>query len=165
MNQNNGGPDSATRKKLDLVLGQTVTAKILRDKPYEGENRYGKFSMYTLEVEGVETVYFPDKDTHQTLLALQLKMGDVVTFTKTASQNGKKITSHVDVQVVSRAVNGQKEKGENIPFEVPEDGYRELMERSLKDAIEATRAVNTVQWSVEDIKSIGLTIFIQRCRS
>jgi hypothetical protein len=39
------------------------------------------------------------------------------------------------------------------------------MERSLKDAIEATKAVNTVQSSVDDIRGIALTIFIQRARS
>jgi hypothetical protein len=36
------------------------------------------------------------------------------------------------------------------------------MERSLRDAIEATKAVNTVQWDVDSIRSIALTIFIQR---
>jgi len=38
------------------------------------------------------------------------------------------------------------------------------MERSLRDAIEATRAVHTVQWDVDSIRSIALTIFIQRAR-
>ncbi len=48
--------------------------------------------------------------------------------------------------------------------DIPEDGYRELMERSLKDAIEATRAVNSVQWDVDSIRAIALSIFIQRVK-
>lgn len=44
------------------------------------------------------------------------------------------------------------------------DGFRGVMERSLRDAIEATKAVNTVQWDVDSIRSIALTIFIQRAR-
>jgi len=39
------------------------------------------------------------------------------------------------------------------------------MERSLRDAIEATKAMNTVQWGVDDIRGIALTIFIQRARA
>ncbi len=35
--------------------------------------------------------------------------------------------------------NGQEHRDE-----VQEDGYRELMEQSLRDAIEATKAVNSV---------------------
>jgi hypothetical protein len=50
----------------------------------------------------------------------------------------------------------------DVPFEVPEDAFRNVMEHSLRDAIEATKAVNTVQWDVDSIRSIALTIFIQR---
>jgi hypothetical protein len=40
----------------------------------------------------------------------------------------------------------------------------DVIEHSLRDAIEATKAVNTVQWDVDSIRSIALTIFIQRAR-
>jgi hypothetical protein len=43
-------------------------------------------------------------------------------------------------------------------------GYRELMERPLRDAIEATKAVNSVQWDVDSIRSIALSLFIQRVK-
>jgi hypothetical protein len=36
------------------------------------------------------------------------------------------------------------------------------MEESLRDAIEATKTVNTVQWDVDSIRSIALSLFIQR---
>jgi hypothetical protein len=162
MSQNNGGAETAPRKKLELPLNQPITVKILRDKPYEGENHYGKFYMWGFEVEGEEMVYFPDKDTHEKLLALSLKIGDVILLTRTATQNGKKIVSQVTVDVVLRKSNGTSEKA--AAESDGDDGYRQLMELSLKDAIEATRAVNTVQWSVDDIRGIALTIFIQRAR-
>jgi len=39
------------------------------------------------------------------------------------------------------------------------------MERSLRDLVEATKAINTVQWSEDDIRGIALTIFIQRAKA
>jgi hypothetical protein len=162
MSQSNGGTETAPRKKLELPLNQPVTAKILRDKPYEGENRYGKFYMFSFEVEGEEMVYFPDKDTHEKLVALSLKVGDVILLTRTATQTGKKIMSQVTVDVILRASNGHSENA--APEGAVDDGYRQLMERSLKDAIDAIRALNTVEWRAKDITSIGLTMFIQRAR-
>ena len=55
-------------------------------------------------------VYFSEKETHQNLLTLQLKAGDVVSLNRTAVQNGKKILSKVAVGVVSRASNGSPTK-------------------------------------------------------
>jgi hypothetical protein len=162
MSQNNGGTDTAPRKKLELPLNQPITAKILRDKPYEGENHYGKFHMWGLEVDAEEMVYFPEKETHEKLLALQLKVGDVVLLTRTATQSGKKISSQVTVDVILRSSNGHSDKA--AAEETGNDGYRQLMELSLRDAIDATKAVNTVQWDVDSIRGIALTLFIQRVK-
>ena len=68
----------------------------------------------------------------------------------------KKVTAKVNVEVVAKAP--ATEAGND-------DGFRDVMERSLHDAIEATKAVNTVQWDVDSIQSIALTIFIQRARA
>jgi len=75
-------------------------------------------------------------------------------------QNGKRITSRVDFEVVAMAQTPVPQA--NVPSD---DGFRDVMERSLRDAIEATKAVNTVQWDVDSIRSIALTIFIQRARA
>ena len=69
----------------------------------------------------------------------------------------------MDFEVVSKAVPPAPQPGV-VPAEIPEDGFRSIMEQSLRDAIEATKAVNTVQWDVDTIRSIALTIFIQRAR-
>jgi len=66
---------------------------------------------------------------------------------------------------VERTLNEGALQPADIPSEVPVDGFRDVMERSVRDAIEATKAVNTVQWSVDDIRGIALTIFIQRARA
>ena len=119
-NQNNGGGE-ANRKKLELPLNEPVVAKVLKAKPYDGESRYGKFHLWSLDVSGEEIVFFPDEATNQKLVALDLGVGDVIELTRFASQNGKKITSHVKVEVVSR---GSSEPG--VSHETREDGYRQL---------------------------------------
>jgi hypothetical protein len=98
---------------------------------------------------------------HQKIAEAGLRAGDEFKITKVAIQNGKKVTAKVEFEVVNKT-----------PFSVPdspasvstEDGFRAMMEQSLRDAIEATKAVNTVQWSVDDIRGIALTMFIQRAR-
>ena len=41
----------------------------------------------------------------------------------------------------------------------------EVMELSLKEAVSLTQRVNTIPWQNEDVRSIALTMFIQRARS
>ena len=45
-----------------------------------------------------------------------------------------------------------------------QDSFRAFSEQPLKDTINATNVVYTVHWSRDDIRSIALTIFIQRTR-
>jgi len=159
MNQNNGNTET-TRKKLELALEVPVTAKVLHERPFEGENRFGKFFLWTFEVEGEERVFFPDKEANEALLAAGLHAGDSVSLMRKPIQNGKKISSVVIVQALP------KEQHTSFESRSANDGrFRLLMEESLRDAIEATKAVNTVPWSGDDIRSIALTIFIQRARA
>jgi hypothetical protein len=80
-------------------------------------------------------------------------------------QNGRKVTARVNSVVVTMAPAALPHGDTQVPFVIPDDGFRDVMERSLRDAIEATKAVNTVQWDVDSIQSIALTIFIQRART
>jgi hypothetical protein len=95
-----------------------------------------------------------------------LKTGDEFRISKVAVQNGRKVTGRVEFEVVAKvpAPVPAPAPQSDIPFEIPDDGFRDVMERSLRDAIEATRAVNTVQWDVDSIRSIAPTIFTQRAR-
>ncbi len=157
-NQNNGAVENL-RKRLELPLEQPIIAKVMRDKPYEGENRFGKYNLWTLEVGGEERVFFPDKDANDALVAADLHAGDSVSLMRKAVQNGKKLSSIVVVQALAREAHTQGE-----PKAANDGRFRLLMEESLRDAIEATKAVNTIPWSGDDIRSIALTIFIQRAR-
>jgi hypothetical protein len=52
----------------------------------------------------------------------------------------------------------------DIPFEVPDDGFKELMRRCVQDDANIVKEVDTISWQDEDVRSIVLTIFIQRAR-
>ena len=157
----NGTNGTATKPKVEVALNESATLKLLKDKPYSGENSFGPYFLYSVTHEGVEKAFFTSTDLHQKIVEAGLRTGDEFKITKVAVQNGKKVTAKVEFEVVNKT-----------PFSVPdavgpvttEDGFRAMMEQSLRDAIEATKAVNTVQWSVDDIRGVALTMFIQRAR-
>jgi len=69
-------------------------------------------------------------------------------------------------QFILRKATGKLElaltgTGQEHKAEESGDGYRVLMELSRRDAIEAMKAVITVQWDAESIRGIRLTLFIQ----
>ena len=115
--------------------------------------------------EGMEKAFFTSPDLHKQIAEAGLKSGDEFKISKVAVQNGRKVTAKVNFEVVAKAPVPVPQPADGVPFEIPDDGFREVMERSLRDAIEATKAVNTVQWDVDSIRSIALTIFIQRART
>ncbi len=152
------------RPKLELDLNQSVILTLLKDKPYSGESAFGKYFLYSVkDSAGVEYSFFAPDDIHEKLVQSSLKSGDQFKLIKKAVQNGKKVSSRLAIELVIQPPN--LEKKNEVQEVKPEDGYRQLMEQSLKDALEATKAVNTVQWDVDSIRSIALTIFIQRARA
>ena len=154
------GNGTGNKPKVEIALNETATLKLLKDKPYSGENSFGSYYLYSVSQDGLEKAFFTSPDLHQKIAEAGLKTGDEFKISKVAVQNGRKVTARVDFEVVAKAPA-------LVPptVDVPsDDGFREVMERSLRDAIEATRAVNTVQWDVDSIRSIALTIFIQRAR-
>jgi hypothetical protein len=158
------------RPKLELQLNQTVTLTLMKDKPYTGESSYGPYFLYQVRDQaGAEYSFFAPAEIHQQILEAGLKAGDSFQLTKKAMQNGRKVSTKLEFEAVKK--NGaapvpqqQQKKQDEVPFDGPDDGFRKLMELSLRDAIEATKAVNTVQWDVDSIRGIALTIFIQRAR-
>ena len=73
------------------------------------------------------------------------------------SSSLRKVKGKLEIALTGNGQEHKEEQGSG-------DGYRELMELSLRDAIEATRAVNSVQWDVDSIRSIALSLFIQRVK-
>jgi hypothetical protein len=159
----NGTNGTATKPKVELALNESATLKLLRDKPYSGENSFGTYYLYSVSHEGIEKAFFTSVELHQKIVEASLKTGDEFRISKTAVQNGKKVTARMDFEVVSKAV-APAPQADAVVAGIQNDGFRDIMEQSLRDAIEATKAVNTVQWDVDSIRSIALTLFIQRAR-
>ena len=90
-----------------------------------------------------------------------MKSGDEFKISKVAVQNGRKVTARVDFEVVAKA-----------PAVVPppadvtlDDRFKQLMQRCVQEAVDIVKEVNTIPWQNEDVRSIALTIFIQRARA
>lgn len=149
-----------TKPKVELSLNESAQLMLLKDKALVGENSYGPYFMYSVRDQGMEKVLFATSEIHKQILEAGLKNGDLFELSKVATQNGRKLSSSFAFSVLEKK-NGNRQ--ENHPTEG--DRYRELMERSLEDAISATKTVNSVQWDVDSIRSIALSLFIQRVKA
>ncbi len=136
--------NGTNKPKVEIGLNETATLKLMKDKPYSGENSFGSYYLYSVSHEGVDKAFFTSPDLHQKIAEAGLKIGDEFKISKVAVQNGKKVTAKVNFEVVAKATAAVPRPADGVPFEIPDDGFRDVMERSLRDAIEATKAVNTV---------------------
>ena len=91
-----------------------------------------------------------------------MKIGDEFQIKKIAVHNGRKVTSKIGFEVVKRAEPVSAEKPTNGNGH--DDGIKELMEKCVQDAVDIVKDVNTIPWQNEDVRSIALTMFIQRAR-
>ncbi len=142
------------RPKLELKLNESVTVKLLKDKPYEGSSAYGPDWLYTLEHDGVEKAYFAPPEVHQEISPHMFKAGDCFRLTKNAVQSGRKVVSKVQVETIATP-----------PAQAPVssgDALKSIMERCLREAVEITRSVEGVPFQNEDIQKIASCLFIAR---
>jgi len=140
----------AKKPKLELSEGEEVQVKLTHAQPVSGKSGFGEYNMYGVaKSDGSEYVFFAPDEIHHIILERKLARGSEFVL--------RKLKGKLEVSFTG---NGQQheEKGAD------DDGYRELMELSLRDAIEATKAVNSVQWDVDSIRSIALSLFIQRVK-
>ncbi len=141
----------AKKPKLELNEGEEVQVKLTHAQPVSGKSGFGDYNMYGVaRTDGTEYVFFAPPEIHQIILERRLSKGSMFILRKSNGKFGIVLSG-----------NGQAVQ-EEPPIQG--DGFRQLMEDSLRDAIEATKAVNTVQWDVDSIRGIALTIFIQRAR-
>jgi hypothetical protein len=153
MTQTNGN-----RPKVEIQLNESATLKLLKDKAFIGENGHGQYYLYSVEHEGTEKAFFATADVHQLILENGLKAGDSFSIKKSAVQNGKKIGANVEFAIVG------KQTASNGAGHVVDDGFRDIMEKCLRESVSVIQAVNTVTWTTENITSIALTMFIQRSK-
>jgi hypothetical protein len=160
----NGTNGTATKPKVELALNESATLKLMKDKPYSGENSFGAYYLYSVMHEGAKKAFFTSSDLHQRIVEAGLKSGDEFRISKTAVQNGKKVTARMDFEVVSKAVPPAPQAGV-VPAEISDDGFKELMKKCVQDAVDIVKEVNTIPWQNEDVRSLAVTLFIQRVRS
>jgi len=155
--------NGTNKPKVEVNLNESATLKLLKDKPYSGENSFGPYWLYSVSQDGVEKAFFTSPDLHQKIAEAGLKTGDEFKISKVAVQNGKKVTAKVNFEVAAKAAAPQP--ADRVPFEVPDDGFKALMQRCVQEAVDIVKEVNTIPWQNEDVRSIALTIFIQRARA
>ena len=151
------------RPKIELKLNVPVRLKLLRDTPYEGENSYGPYYLYTVEESGVEKVYFATQEIHMKIRESKLVAGDEFILEKTANQRGKRVVTEITFEAMpADRTNGNGSAVEHIGTNG--DNLKQIMHQCLKDAVDVTRAVEGVPFQTEDIQKLATTLFIQRSR-
>jgi hypothetical protein len=157
MSENNNRP------KVEIALNQEARLKLVRDKAYTGQNSYGNFYLYTVIEGDVEKSFFATEDVHKRILEEGLHSGDEFLVRKKAVQEGRKVISKIEFEVVSRAPVPSTPNG-NGNGNGHSDDFKALMMACVAEAVEITKEVNTIPWQNEDVRSIALTMFIQRAR-
>jgi hypothetical protein len=152
-----------TRPKVDLKLNEPVRLKLLRDTPYEGENSYGPYYLYTVEESGEEKAYFATQDIHLRIRESKLVQGDEFILEKTATQKGKRVITEIAFEAMPvERTNGNGHSNEMSGTNG--DDLKQIMLDCLRDAVDVTRAVDGVPFQTEDIQKLATTLFIQRSR-
>ena len=151
------------RPKVDLKLNEPVRLKLLRDTPYEGENSYGPYYLYTVEESGQEKAFFATQDIHAKIRQSKLVQDDEFILEKTATQRGKRVVTDITFEAMpAERSNGNGSAVEHVSTNG--DNLKEIMLVCLRDAVEVTRAVDNVPFQTDDIQKLATTLFIQRSR-
>lgn len=162
MNNNNG---NGNRPKIDLQLNEEVRLKLLKDKPFTGENGYGKYYLYSVVDLGTgeEKAFFATEDIHTIIVENKLAIGSEFLLKKVAAQNGKKIGSKLELSLVSNG-NGKAALSEKAKINGA-DNFKDIMAKCVGDAVDIVENFKTVPFQTNDIRSIALTLFIARAKS
>jgi len=127
---------------------------LLKNKPYEGKSEFGVYHLYSVEQEGEEKAYFATPELSQKIQELGVKAGDEIVLTKIAVPNGKNAKAEVLVEAVNKHSRTQAP--------VSGDSLKQIMEQSLREAVEITRSVQGIPFQNEDIQKIASCLFIAR---
>lgn len=156
---------NSNRPKLELVLNTPVKVKLLKQQPYVGSSAYGDYTLYSVEHEGEERAFFATPESHQALSALALRAGDEVVLKKVAFQDGRKASSRIVVEKVVKPLQSVSVRSPEVPTTRSLDNLKDVMERSLQEAVDITRSVQGVPFQNEDIQKIASCLFIARTKS
>ena len=147
-------PTPNNRPKVDLPQnGEPIRLKLLQQKPIEGKSSFGRYYLYITEQngDGVERAFFASQDIHEKIQEFKLKAGD--TFLLKNGENGKRNS----YQIILESKTPENGKGT--------DHFKEIMQQSLRDAIEITQSMKEVPFQAEDLRSICSCLFIARTKA
>jgi hypothetical protein len=158
MGTNNGNGTATQRTKLEPELNQEVRVKLLKDKPYTGENSRGKYFLYSVVdlTSGEEKAFFAPDYIHDVIAEKHLGKDSEFILKKVPFQNGSKISSKLELSLVKVA--------EPLPVSPQTDGLKEILLQCVKDAAEVIRS-SGVQLGNDELQKLATTLFIQRTRS
>jgi hypothetical protein len=132
--------------KLELQEHTPIKLKLLHDKPLEGKNGHGPYTMYgVLNEAGEELVWFAPASAHEVIQSQQLKKGSEF------------IAKLIGKDKVEISILGKSAEPEPKP-----DNLKDIMIQSMRDAADIVAAVPDLAFRVEDARSIGLSLFIAR---
>jgi hypothetical protein len=123
---------------------------LLFDSPIEGESRYGKYFMYGVKSDGEEFNFFAPLQVHDAIKHLQ--KGTEISVTKIGKQQGKKLVTDYQVEILN---NGKEETKESTG-----NGYFKAMLQSYE---EATRIQK--QFSPASVSQTAITLFIAKTKT
>jgi hypothetical protein len=136
-----------------------VRIKLLKPTPYIGENRMGKYYLYSVADEsGIEMAYFATEPVHNLIQSNQLKVGSLIQLAKKAkgiefSIIGQAVPEPPPAAVVQVAANDQ-----------PGDGLKAILLQCVKDAAEVIRD-SGIQMGNDELQKLATTLFIQRAKA
>ena len=139
---------------MELQLNQPMKVRLLKNKPYAGKSEFGSYLLFSVEVDGEERALFVDADVNKKIQDLNVQSGDQIMLTKIAVPNGTKVKSEVLVELIEHQKRTQST--------VSGDSLKQIMEQSLREAVEITRSVQGVPFQNEDIQKIASCLFIAR---
>jgi hypothetical protein len=146
--------------KLEIKLNESVRLKLLRDKCFEGKSNYGTYYLYSVSNgDGKEMSFFAPAEIHQEIVAHGLKTGSEFVLRKVPQSNGKKITGELVFEMVPEQSPAKPTNGNGA------DHFKEIMQQSLRDAIEITQSMKEVPFQAEDLRSICSCLFIARTKA
>jgi hypothetical protein len=151
---------NGNRQKVELALNSEARLTLTKDKCYEGTNAYGAYYLYSVDEEGEGKSFFATPEVHQQILESGIRTGDRFLIRKKAVQNGRKVMAKVEFEVISKLAMSPPNGNGNGHS----DDFKALMKACVAEAVEITKEVNTIPWQNEDVRSIALTMFIQRAR-
>jgi hypothetical protein len=141
---------SGTRPKLDLPPNQPVRLRLLKERPFTGENSRGKYYLYSV---GVELAYFASEEIHNLIQANKLKADSAIQLTK----KGKAVEFAIIGQATPEPI--PPTASTNDP-----DNLKAILLQCVKDAAEVIRD-SGIQLGNDELQKLATTLFIQRAKN